>query len=119
MVAQDGRCRARGNATGLRLHEAGWAGADDGIPDAVETIYVKHKKGQSVVSLKSYDQRREAFQGTEQDLIWLDEEPPLDIYSECLIRTMTTDGLLMLTFTPLMGMSDVVRSFLVDGKIPL
>ena len=38
----------------------------------------------------------------------LDEEPGLDIYTECLLRTMTNNGMVMLTFTPLLGMSDVV-----------
>lgn len=89
-----------------------------GIPEAVDTIYVKHiSGGLSHVALKSYDQRREAFQGTEQDVIWLDEEPPLDIYTECLMRTMTNNGLLMLTFTPLMGMSETVMAFLPNGEI--
>lgn len=88
-----------------------------GLPDAVESIYVKHARGGlSVVQLKSYDQRREAFQGTAQDLIWLDEEPPEDIYTECLLRTMTTDGLILLTFTPLMGLTPLVLSFLPGGR---
>lgn len=87
-----------------------------GIADAVEDIYVKHVSGGvSRVTLKSYDQRREAFQGTEQKVIWLDEEPPLDIYTECLTRLMTTNGLMMCTFTPLMGISDVVKLFLPTG----
>lgn len=89
-----------------------------GIPDAIDTIYVQHTKGVSTLVLKSYDQRREAFQGTEQDLIWLDEECPLDIYAECLIRTMTTNGSIMCTFTPLQGLTDMVLSFLPGGKLP-
>ncbi len=36
----------------------------------------------------------------------------MDVYGECLIRTATTDGIIMLTFTPLGGLSDVVMSFL-------
>ena len=40
-----------------------------------------------------------------------DEEPPQDIYTECLYRTVTTRGILYTTFTPLQGMSDVVKSF--------
>jgi phage terminase large subunit-like protein len=84
-----------------------------GLPDAVETVKVQHKSGGvSLASLKSYDQRRESFQGTEQDIIWLDEEPPMNIYTECLIRTMTTGGMVMCTFTPLMGVSNVVLSFM-------
>ena len=89
-----------------------------GVAGAIDTVWVKHVSGDhSLLVLKSYDQRRESFQGTEQDIIWLDEEPPMDIYAECLIRTMTTNGLVMLTFTPLKGLSEVVLSFLPDGDI--
>lgn len=89
-----------------------------GIPEAIDTIYVKHiSGGVSEISLKSYDQKRHSFQGTEKDLIWLDEEPPLDVYTECLLRTMTNNGILMLTFTPLMGMSETVMSFLPNGQV--
>lgn len=90
-----------------------------GVPDAIETITVRHESGgTSVLQLKSYDQGRIAFQGTEQEVIWLDEEPPLDVYTECLLRLMTTDGILMSTFTPLEGLSETVMHFLPDGKIP-
>lgn len=89
-----------------------------GLPDAIETVHVRHKNGgTSVLNLKSYDQKREAFQGTEQDIVWLDEEPPLDIYIECVIRTMTTNGIVMCTFTPLEGLSETVLHFLPDGSI--
>lgn len=89
-----------------------------GVADAVEIIYVRHVSGgESKIVLKSYDQKRESFQGSEQDLIWLDEEPPLGIYTECLLRTMTTNGLIMLTFTPLMGMSETVMAFMPSGEI--
>ena len=89
-----------------------------GMADTVDTIYVNHKSGGvSQLTFKSYDQRREAFQGTEKDVIWLDEEPPMDIYTECLLRTMTNDGMLILTFTPLQGVSEVVLSFLPGGKL--
>lgn len=87
--------------------------AKAGIAEAIEIVRVRHVSGgTSVLVLKSYDQRREAFQGTEQDVIWLDEEPPLAIYTECLLRTMTTNGLMICTFTPLLGLSEVVLSFL-------
>lgn len=89
-----------------------------GVADSVDTVYVTHKTGGiSVLTFKSYDQRRESFQGSEQDVILLDEEPPIDIYTECLLRTMTNNGMLMLTFTPLMGMSKVVLSFLPNGQL--
>ena len=94
--------------------------ASGGIADQLDSIYVTHVSGgSSLVGFKSYDQRREGFEGTEQDIVWLDEEPPLDIYTECLVRTMTNNGMLMLTFTPLEGMSDVVLSFLPGGKLEI
>lgn len=89
-----------------------------GVPEAVDSIYVKHASGGlSQVGLKSYDQGRVAFQGPEKDVVWLDEEPPLDVYTECLLRTMTTNGIIMLTFTPLLGLSETVLQFLPGGEI--
>lgn len=90
-----------------------------GVPDAVESIIIKHTSGDnSYLGLKSYDQKRKSFQGTEKDIIWLDEECDLGIYAECLLRTMTTNGLIMCTFTPLLGLSETVLSFMPGGKIP-
>jgi phage terminase large subunit-like protein len=90
--------------------------AKAGVADAVDTIWVRHASGGvSTLVLKSYDQRRESFQGTEQDLIWLDEEPGEDIYAECLLRTMTTNGMLLCTFTPLNGLTPLVLQFLPGG----
>lgn len=91
-----------------------------GVADLIDTIKVRHEPtgGWSTLGLKSYQQGRGAFEGTEQDIIWLDEEPPLDVYGECLIRTATTDGLVYITFTPLEGLSDTVLQFLPGGKIP-
>ena len=84
-----------------------------GLPDAIDQVFVTHVSGGvSDCGLKSYDQRRESFQGTEKDGIWLDEEPPQNIYVECLMRTMTTNGVIMCTFTPLLGVSEVVKSFM-------
>lgn len=76
-------------------------------------VYNKHG-GWSTLSFKSYDQGRRSFQGTERDVQWLDEEPPLDIFEECVhrMRGSARDGLLYLTFTPLQGVTDVVRLFL-------
>lgn len=84
-----------------------------GISDAIETIYVRHISGGiSELTLKSYDQGRESFQGTNKDIIWLDEECDREIYVECLLRTMNTGGLIMATFTPLLGVTDIVKDFL-------
>lgn len=89
------------------------------VPDTIETVYVRHSTGGvSSLTLKSYEQGRKAFEGDEQDMIMLDEEPPVAIYTECLTRTMTTQGLVMLLFTPLQGLSDTVLLFMPGGKVP-
>lgn len=82
-----------------------------GIPNAVDQIFVKHKSGgTSSIQFQSYDQGREVFQATERDIVWFDEEPPIDIYGEGLVRTMTTQGIVISTFTPLKGMTETVLS---------
>ena len=89
------------------------------VPDAIESVTIDNVfGGQSRLVFKSYDQKRQSFEGTSQDVIWLDEEPSMGIYTECLLRTMTTNGLVLLTFTPLMGLSEVVMAFLPGGKLP-
>jgi phage terminase large subunit-like protein len=90
----------------------------NGVPDALQSAGVKHVSGGiSKLGLKSYDQKRKSFQGTSKEVIWLDEESSMEIYTECLLRTMTTKGLMILTFTPLLGISDVVKAFLPGGKL--
>lgn len=93
-----------------------------GTPEGVELIRVEHstegvRDGVSTITFKTNEQGRETFQGTTYDYIWFDEEPDADVYEEALIRTATTEGLVVLTFTPLKGLSTVVNGFLKDGLI--
>jgi phage terminase large subunit-like protein len=86
-----------------------------GVPGGIGTARIRHKSGGvSMLGLKSYDQGRRTFQGTAKHIIWLDEEPPADVYDECMMRLMTTDGLMIGTFTPLLGLSDVVLRFMPE-----
>lgn len=101
---------------GEKLGPVSWK---QGVNDLADTIKVRHVSGRwSTLGLKSYQQGRGSFEGTAKHGIWLDEEPPLDVYGECLIRTATTNGIVMLTFTPLEGMSDVVMGFLPQEMRP-
>lgn len=90
-----------------------------GIPNAINSIVVKHRsgKGNSVIVFKNYEQGRTKWQGETLDLIWCDEEPPIDLYSEAQARTAKLKGMIMVTFTPLLGMSEVVRMFLNDSDV--
>ncbi len=84
-----------------------------GVANLYEEITVDHiSGGTSHLMLRSYEQGRKIFQGTEQDYVWLDEEVPKDVYDEALIRTMTTRGLVAMTFTPLSGLTELVVDFL-------
>lgn len=85
-----------------------------GVPDAVESITVKHDPTgkTSRILMKTYDQGRLRWQGATIDYVWYDEEPPEDIYSEGCTRTQVMNGFVFLTFTPLLGMSEVVTRFL-------
>ena len=93
-----------------------------GVADAVETVFVKHVSGGlSQLTFKSYEQKRDSFQGTKKQVIWLDEEPSdLGIYTECLTRTMDkyNPGIILFTATPLKGRSKVMRDFLPGTKFP-
>ena len=84
-----------------------------GLANSLESVWVKHVSGSlSVVGLKTYEQGRKSFEGTAKHVIWCDEEPPADCYTEMLYRTLTTKGVVLVTFTPLQGMSEVVTGFL-------
>lgn len=87
-----------------------------GITNLIDTVSVKHVSGGwSNLQFKSYERGREKWQGAALEVLWLDEEPPEDIYMEGLTRTNETGGIVFLTFTPLLGMSTVVLRFL-SGK---
>ncbi|MGD1097699.1 MAG: terminase family protein [Bryobacteraceae bacterium] len=87
------------------------------VAGSVETVWVRHSSGkQSKLSFKSYEQGRRSFEGEAKDFIWCDEEPPQDVYVEMLVRLMTTKGLAFTTVTPLLGMSEVVCSFLEEDR---
>lgn len=84
-----------------------------GIADSVDCVFVRHiSGGTSRLYFKSYEKGRSKLQGETLDFAALDEEPPLDVYTEVLTRTNATKGIVWITFTPLLGMSEVVRLFL-------
>jgi phage terminase large subunit-like protein len=88
-----------------------------GIPGGVDYAVIRHASGgASKVQFRSYDQGRVAWQGTERDIVWPDEEPPQDIYVEAITRTLTTKGMVIATFTPLKGMSEVVSDYLLRNN---
>lgn len=86
-----------------------------GAAGLIDTALIRHVTGgMSYLALKSYEKGREKWQGETVDMIWYDEEPPEDIYFEGLTRTNAKQGKCIITFTPLLGASNVVMRFLGD-----
>lgn len=86
----------------------------------IDQIILKNKfGGHSVLGFKSCDQGREKFQGASLDFVWFDEEPPQDIYQECLMRVIDRRGDIFGTMTPLKGLTWVYDEiYLKDGIDP-
>jgi len=59
----------------------------------------------SFLEFMSYEQDVEKFAGTSRHFVWFDEEPPEDIYNECLMRLVDTDGSYWISMTPLVEMT--------------
>ena len=102
---------------GIRMREGR---ADDPEGGIIDYIQIESEcGGVSTIGFKNCAQGREKFQGTSQDFIWFDEEPPEDVYQECLMRTLDTAGLIFGTMTPLKGMTWVYRNvYLNEGNDP-
>lgn len=100
----------------------GWK-SQPGSPNGVASVSVRRFDGSTaLIEFKSYEAGRKTFQGSRVHVIGLDEEPPgtdgTDIYMEALTRTATTDGIVILTFTPLEGLTDTVLRVLPGGMFP-
>lgn len=81
-----------------------------GIPNLYDTIVVRHVSGdKSIINLKSYDQGRQAFEGTKRHYVWEDEEAPADIHRENVQRVFDHNGVVFNTFTPLQGQTELTR----------
>lgn len=84
-----------------------------GVSDVVDTVKVRHKTGGvSTAVFKTYDQGWRKWQGTAPHIVWMDEEPDdMRIFTESQTRVLTSKGCLLVTFTPLMGETELVMTF--------
>ncbi len=88
-----------------------------GVPNAYQAVLVRHiSGGTSTLVFKSYEMSQDKFMGKAIDYIWLDEECPKDIFTQCITRTATTEGLTVLTFTPEAGLTPIVKDFMYELK---
>ncbi|MBE7088381.1 MAG: hypothetical protein E7370_02500 [Clostridiales bacterium] len=83
----------------------------------VDQIKIKNVFGGiSTIGFKSCDQGREKFQGSSLDFVWFDEEPPKDVYEECLMRVMDKQGEIFGTMTPLKGQTFIYSEIYLNRR---
>ncbi len=70
--------------------------------------------GHSIIGFKSCDQGREKFQGSSLDFVWFDEEPPQDVYEECVMRVIDKRGDIFGTMTPLKGLTFIYEEIFLN-----
>ena len=91
-----------------------------GTPDALQDLYVRDKFGCiNHIQFLSYEVDDDVVMGQELNVAWFDEEclrPKL--YNEVLMRTMTTEGIVFTTFTPLDGLTPGIMKFMPDTTFP-
>jgi len=89
-----------------------------GVKNVVDSFQVRHKNGKvSTCVLKTYEQGWQKWQGTAPHVVWMDEEPDdYKIFSESQTRVLTSGGIVLVTFTPLLGMTDLVEHFMESGQ---
>lgn len=78
-------------------------------------------EGGGFIEFMSYDQDLDKFAGTSRHFVHFDEEPPEDIYIECMARLIDTGGCMWFTMTPVEGMTwifdRIYEPGLTDGTV--
>lgn len=81
----------------------------------IDTIIVKNVfGGLSKISFKTCEEGRDKFQGASLDFVWFDEEPPKEIYFECVMRILDKRGEIFGTMTPLKGLTFVYEEIYLN-----
>lgn len=81
------------------LHNGSW---EDSYDKQARTLSLNNG---SFLELMSYEQDVEKFAGTSRHFTFFDEEPPEEIFDECLMRLVDTDGDYWISMTPLIEMT--------------
>ncbi|MBT5797474.1 MAG: hypothetical protein HOI09_08835 [Porticoccaceae bacterium] len=84
-----------------------------GVPNAKSVALIRHiSGGNSSLHFKAYEMGVDKWQGRSVDVVWLDEEPSRELYSQAVTRTLDRRGMVYMTFTPEQGMTETVASFM-------
>lgn len=74
-------------------------------------------KNGSLITFKTYEQGREAFASDDIDVIWNDEEPPVEIVKEQRMRLLDRNGEMIFTMTSLKGVTDLIEDISGEYEI--
>ena len=86
-----------------------------GVSGGADLVYIESAMGGvSVLQFKDYAQGRKKFQGRSRDIIHLDEEPEHEIYQECLMRLLDVNGMMLVTMSPLQGVTKLTDHFMQE-----
>jgi phage terminase large subunit-like protein len=92
------------------------------VPNALQSVLVRHYNsageydGNSRIVFKAYEQGESKFMGASVHEVWLDEQPPDGLFTQCVTRTANTGGHVTMTFTPEDGVTPVVHQFTKNRK---
>ena len=91
-----------------------------GIAGVYDEVKVQHTSGGvSRINGKTYEQGWTTWQGSQGDVVWMDEEPKNPgedkIFSEVVRGLLDRNGMLVFSRTPLLGMTKIVKHF-IQGK---
>lgn len=113
-LTAEGMPDGTGWVPGSRIVECGYRSC--GIQGVLDTVRVSHVSGGcSEVTFKTYEQGEAKWQGSACDVVWFDEEPSQEIYTEGMTRVLDRKGMVLFSRTPLYGMSWVVRHYMEGG----
>jgi phage terminase large subunit-like protein len=89
-----------------------------GITDLVDTVTIRREDGgTAIIRQKTAEQERRAWQGESVDVTWLDEDFGTDeVYGEVQARSVATRGIIMVSMTPMLGLSPIRKRF--KEKLP-
>jgi phage terminase large subunit-like protein len=104
----------------IKPEVARWVPPSDLRGGSWSTAYDKlertlHFANGSFIEFMSYDQDLDKFAGTSRHFIHFDEEPPQDVYTECMARLVDTGGHAWITMTPVEGMTWVFEFLYEPG----
>ena len=104
---------ARGTGS-IPKHLIGKTTRKAGVPNALSAVMIKHVSGKwSKIRFMAYEQGPDPYMGIRFHVGWMDEEPPQDVWTQFIRATISRpQSLLLLTFTPEEGVTEVVDGFI-------